>query len=198
MMDEMQAVDQENNAYPAGEKVPGQAESRKALRKFLEDLAISRCPWWDDYNRLRAEGWDWRKAAYIAWAASPVLNRWPDSQEKLAKDVLGLRSDRTIRKWRENDALIDERVAKMQIEPLMRHRADVIHALVAMASTPDPKTFQDRRMFLEMTGDYRPRGANTNLDLDLGVLSDEQLERIAAGEDPVHVLATTSSGKSGD
>ena len=67
--------------------------------------------------------------------------------------------------------------------------------LISVAATPDSKAFQDRRLFLEMTGDYRPKGANTNLDIDLGQLSDEQLERIAAGEDPIHVLA--SSSKSG-
>lgn len=138
---------------------------------------------------LRAEKWDWRKAAYIAWASSPVLDRWPESQETLAVQVLGLRSDRTIRKWREKDPTIDERVAKMQIEPLLKHRRDVIDALVHVASMPDPKAHPDRRMLLEIIGVYKPKAANTNLDIDLSALSDDQLERIAAGEEPVHVLA---------
>ena len=35
---------------------------------------------------------------------------------------------------------------------------------------------------------------STNLNIDLSQLNDEQLERIANGEDPVHVLATSSEG----
>jgi len=38
------------------------------------------------------------------------------------------------------------------------------------------------------------RQATANLNVDLASLSDEQLERIAAGEDPVKVLASGSSG----
>jgi len=35
---------------------------------------------------------------------------------------------------------------------------------------------------------------NTNLNIDLNELTDEQLERIASGEDPAHVLAVTGRG----
>ena len=120
---------------------------------------LARCKWRDEYLVLRTEGWDWRKAAYIAWASSPAKERWPANQELLASNVLGLKSDRTIRKWRENDATIDDRVALMQIEPMMKHRRDVIEALVRVAMVPHPKAHQDRKLFLEMTGDYKPRGA---------------------------------------
>ncbi|RPI64255.1 MAG: hypothetical protein EHM48_01150 [Planctomycetaceae bacterium] len=112
----------------------------------------------DDYLALRAEGWTWRKAALIAWSASPTKDRWPASQSELATQVLGLRSDRTIRKWREKDPGIDERISRAMVEPLMRHRRDVIDALVFVAKTEDPKAHPDRRMFLEMTGDYKPKG----------------------------------------
>ena len=43
-------------------------------------------------------------------------------------------------------------------------------------------------------GDRRQQSQNTNLDLDVGMLTDEQLERIANGEDPLNVLATPSTG----
>ena len=35
----------------------------------------------------------------------------------------------------------------------------------------------------------------TNFDIDMDSLTDEQLERIANGEDPVHVLATSGEGE---
>jgi len=156
MTDANLLLDDESTAYPASAATPGQAESRNAHAAF-EEMVKDAAVWLDDYYRLRGEGWDWRKAAYIAWASSPATDRWPKTQMELATKVLGLRSDRTIQKWRADDARIDERVAKMQIEPLMRHRRDVIEALVAVASSHDPKAASDRRVFLEMTGDYKPK-----------------------------------------
>jgi len=38
----------------------------------------------------------------------------------------------------------------------------------------------------------------TNINVDLNSLTAEQLERVAAGEDPAHVLATTQSDNSND
>lgn len=149
------SVDDESTAFPASEKTPGQAESRNAYQSFIEDETHP--VWWDDYLALRSEGWDWRKSAYIAWASSAVILRWPKTQGELATQVLGLRSDRTIQKWRADDPRIDERVAKLQVEPLLRHRRDVIEALVTSAMSPDPKSHPDRKMFLELTGDYKAK-----------------------------------------
>lgn len=156
MTDANLLLDDESTAFPASAATPGQSESRSAHTAFeamVKDAAV----WLDDYYRLRSEGWDWRKSAYIAWASSPATDRWPKTQKDLASNVLGLKSDRTIQKWREDDRSIDERVAKLQIEPLMRHRRDVIEALIAVASSHDPKAASDRRVFLEMVGDYKPK-----------------------------------------
>lgn len=142
-------------AFPATEATPGQEESRIAFGNF--QVKRSECPWWEAYLELRGEGWDWRKAAYIAWASSPARGRWPETQEELADKVLGLKSDRTIRKWRETHPGIDERIRQLQVAPLLLHRRDVIDALIAVAQDPDPKGHQDRKLFLEMTGDYKPR-----------------------------------------
>jgi len=149
--------DDGGTAFPAAEGTPGQAESRGAWARFQEQRTT--CPWWEEFLGLRREGFTWRVAAWIAWAASPARGRWPETQLKLATDVLGLKADRVIAKWRAKDPRIDERIARLQVEPLMRHRRDVIEALVTSASDPDPKSHPDRRMFLEMTGDYQPRGA---------------------------------------
>lgn len=150
-----QPVDDTATAFPASETTPGQAESRNAYQQFIER---DRKPeWWEDYEALRAEGWDWRKAAFIAWEAAPALGRWPATQMKLAQEVLGLKSDRTIQKWRENDPAIDERVMKFRAAPFFRHLRDIIDASVAVAMTPTNAGTPERKMVFEMTGLYKPK-----------------------------------------
>ncbi len=112
--------------------------------------------WFDEYSRLVEGGWKWRVAAYIAWAASPRVGRWPSTQEKLATEVLGLTSDRQIIKWRKDNPRIMDLISDLQVAPMLSHRADVIGALVKSAMTPDYKNHQDRELFLIMTGDYIP------------------------------------------
>lgn len=174
-------VDNSLTAFPASEATPGQKESRTARAAFLEKRA--ECPWWQDYLELRLEGWDWRKAAYIAWKASPALDRWPKTKSELAT-LLGLASDRVIRKWVQNEPAIEERIAKMQLEPLMEHRADVIKHLIDLAATGTERyAFQYQKIFLTMTHDLggktdgknpasRPGETSSALNL-----SDEELEQ---------------------
>lgn len=140
--------------FPAGERVQGQAESRRAYDVFLGRMA--EFGWWQEYQELRGLGWDWRKAVYIAWASSPAVGRQPETQELLAQQVLGLKSDRTIRTWRERHSEIDEMVAALQAAPLLKHRRDIFDALAASASSPDFRHHSDRRLALEMMGDYKP------------------------------------------
>lgn len=183
-------TDNPETAFPASERTPGQATSRTARQRLLE-LAGERAPvWWRDYLDLRAQGWDWRKATYIAWASSPAADRWPATQEELARDILGLRTDRTIRKWKEKYPEIDERVAELQAAPLMRHRRDVFDALVAVARSHDPKAFSDRKLFLTMTGDYKERqtvsvggdegSGPVRFGVEFGELTDEELAGVGA------------------
>jgi hypothetical protein len=112
--------------------------------------------WMEEYTALRAEGWTWRVACYISWAMTPRKGRWPKSMQELAS-VLGLRSARTIRAWREKNAAIDERVKGAIVAPLMEARADIIEALVESATSPDYKHHRDRRLALEMAKLYTPR-----------------------------------------
>jgi len=143
--------------------------------------------WFDEYLKLIELGWPWRVACYIAWAASPRATRWPKTLKELASLVLGLRSSRQIHTWRTKYPTIDEMVAMMQAAPLFEHRRDVIEALVKMASEPDYKSFNDRKLFLELVGDYVPRS-----QLDLGKaakgdvvqeMTDEELRKWL-GENP--------------
>jgi len=145
-------------------------------------------PWWQDYCEMLAHGRTWRQAVYIAWAASPARLRVPSSQDELAVEVLGLKSDRVISKWRANDPSIDDDIAYLQAAPLLRARREIFDALAESATNPDPKSHPDRKLALEMLGDYRPKQATelTGKDggpvqVDVGVLSDEERAgRIAA------------------
>lgn len=173
-------------AFPVPAQTPGQTRSREAFDTFEKQHESAR--WWADYAHLRNEGFTWRIAAYIAWAASPLQMRWPATLKELATKVLGLKSDKVIYKWRRLNPEIEARVEKFRAEPLLRYRTDVLTALIDVASTPSPLSHPDRKMYLEMTGDYKPKaqtvltGANDGpITFDFSELSDAELERIAAG-----------------
>ena len=114
-------------------------------------------PWMEDYYSLVAEGWTWRQAVYIVWASLPKSSRIPGSQGELARQVLGLTSDRVIRDWRERNPMLDARVARMTAGALARARAEIYQALITAATSPDPRAHSDRKLALEMLGDYMPR-----------------------------------------
>lgn len=149
--------------FPASPAVPGQVKSREAYA-LLEQYATS-APWWDDYQGLLAEvddkkkpRWGWRKAVFIAWSSMPGDRRWPSTQVELATGILGLNTDRTIRQWRQKDAGIDEKIAEMSgAHILFKYRSATFHALGQSASDPDPRGHADRKLLLEITGDYTPK-----------------------------------------
>jgi hypothetical protein len=112
-------------------------------------------PYFETFLDLLDGQWPPRIAAFIAWASSPRLDRVPATQEELAH-MLGLTSDRQFSKWRRQYPSIDTLIAKLQIGPLLKHRADVFQALAESASNPDYKHNPDRKLFAEITGDYVP------------------------------------------
>jgi hypothetical protein len=135
--------------------------------------------WLDDYNELCKGGWPWRVAAYIAWASTPRGSREPKTQDDLARNHLGLASDRAINTWRRKNPAIDEMVKMMQAGPLFKHRSEIYNALVAVAVKPEYKSHNDRKLALELLGDYVPTskllaaltargqvGAKTDAELD--------------------------------
>jgi hypothetical protein len=152
----------DDTLFPAGEAAPGQAQSRKAYQENLDSLKDF--DWWQDYLELTRRGWDWRKAVYIAWSAAPYTARTPATQEELALTVLGLASDRVIGTWRKRHPEMEDEIANMQAAPLLRHRREIFDALATSASDPDPKSHQDRKLALEMLGDYKQRQEITGKD----------------------------------
>lgn len=141
--------------------------------------------WFDDYLRLKELGYEWRISAYIAWESSPKQNRWPATIQELATEVLGLKSPRVIYIWRKKNPNIDTVISMMQSAPLYAHRRDVIEALIAVATNPDYKGYQDRKLFFEMIGDHVPRNQievndkRAVKDDDLSALTDEELRQRA-------------------
>lgn len=131
--------------------------SEEARRIFESTEAAA--PWLEDYWALLGEGWSWRQAVYMIWSSVPRDVRWPATQAELATRVLGLTSDRVIREWRDKNPAMDLRIAKLAASVLAKHRAEIYQALVASATNPDGRNHQDRRMALEMLGDYTPRQA---------------------------------------
>lgn len=160
--------------FPASEATPGQSKSRASFADF--QAKSEKCPWWAEFLRLmQVNGLDWRKAAYVAWASSPYKTRWPSTLQGLCDEVLGC-SDRVVRKWRALNPALDKLVAQEQIAPLMLHRGDVIGALIEVASKPDTAAHSDRKLFLELTGDYKPKSA-VDVSGEIEMLTPEEIER---------------------
>jgi hypothetical protein len=159
-----------SGAFPASPITPGQPQSRLSWRVL--QTAAEKPAWWQDYLAIR-EAFphfrNWRIWVYIAWAGQPVGSRTPATLEVFAPTVLGC-SSRVVRKWREKtwgeNPTMEEAIAWVQAAPLLAHRRDVFDALAAVAKLHDPKAHNDRKMFLEMTGDYRPRGVNSPDDAE--------------------------------
>jgi hypothetical protein len=112
--------------------------------------------WAASYHKLINAGWPWRIAAWVAWSTVPKSLRWPKTQNELATEVLGLTSDRTIATWRKKFPTLDQLIADLQADEMLDARADVLNALKLSASNVDYKSHQDRKLYLEITGDYVP------------------------------------------
>lgn len=174
---------------PAGRGELSVDEIRLRSETARAALASIDLPWKEDYLKLVEGGWDWRVAAYIAWAASPKNLRSPKTQDELARLHLGLTSDRAINTWRRKNPAIDEMVAIMQAAPLWERRAEIYAALIAVATTHEYKGHNDRKLALELLGDYVPKSKieaelNKKLTDDLASLPFEEKLRLAGLTDP--------------
>lgn len=139
--------------------------------------------WLDTFFELLDGGWPWRQATYIAWASTPTEGRLPKTQDELARDYLGLTSDRAISTWRKRNPAILETIAVLQAAPLWEQRADHFRALNEGASQAgkDYKFFNHLKLAMEMRKDYIP-AAQAAIELtrkggtdDLTHLSDAEL-----------------------
>lgn len=162
-----------------------QLRSRE-VRRLFEARAEAE-PWMEDYFELLAEGFDWRQAVWMLWMSQPGDTRRPATQMELATQVLGLTSDRQIRRWRAKNPAIEVRIRQLQLSILSKHRADVLQTLAEMAKEADYKAHADRKLFLEMTGDYIPKSARMNISMpateeDVGAVDEATLRAAVAGD----------------
>lgn len=146
--------------------------------EMLGDLA-----WSDTYLALREEGWEWRKAAYIAWASLPAPERQPKTISEFAS-IIGLSTTKPIRAWRMKNKAIDLAVQRLSLSTLLDHAPKVVQALVESASDPNYKAAPDRKLYFEMTGMYVPRskigvGIDDSPEEDTANMSREELARLA-------------------
>lgn len=139
----------------ADDDAGGKAAPGDRLREF---------DWYGEYEELCSK-FKWRIAAYIAWASAPRKLRKPSTQQGFA-EVIGLKTDRTIRKWLDDDPTILAEVKRLQASPLLNHRRDIYEALVTGALDVE-RGHQDRKLALELMGDYkapkRPDDGQLNL-----------------------------------
>lgn len=148
-------------AFPASPATPGQQIARRSYRQLLEGKEMPN--WWADFQMIRTEFphfRSWRIWVYIAWASQPMRGRKPATKQELAEQVLGC-TVRAIWKWEQKSygdlPGVTDAIAWVQASPLLRHRRDIFNALIAVATQHDPKAHQDRKLALEMLGDYRPK-----------------------------------------
>lgn len=169
-------MDADDEEFGAGPNVPGQAASRAArgaIETWLQGCE-ARPAWegvWRELMEQRApligrdgelalnergharsrRRWTWRQAAYIAWMCTPKAQRTPGTLEELAT-LLGLKGAGAFRHWRARDKGIDEAISRLPRQLLAEHLVDAYAATVAVATSPDPKGHQDRRLLFELVG----------------------------------------------
>lgn len=129
-----------------------EAQLQAAASRRLFEAQEGPYPWLDAYWELRARGWDWRKAVYIAWLAMPEGGREPKTQHELATEILGLASDRRLREWRAANPAIEEEAIQLLRNRVFHALPAVLEALIESASTPSGRNHADRRTYLELTG----------------------------------------------
>jgi len=186
-MDEMQPI----QALPGMEEMVArdpltEAQLRSAHARRIFEVDEGYAPWMEDYWRLVGEGWPWRQAVYMLWASLPGDRRQPRTQGELATEVLGLTSDRVIREWKAGNPALDAEIARLSASILSKRRAAIYDALAESASNPSPRANSDRRLALEMMGDYSPKVGVTvtpgqQAPEDLDELSAEELRALEMG-----------------
>lgn len=142
----------EEQAVEPGNNIPGQAEAARGKRYFFTYLA-GRFPHIEDVFRLMAQGWDWRKAVYIAWLATPKRLRRPATQQELAVECLNLTSQRIFSNWRTDKSWpIEETAFKLARErataPGPERLAAVVQALYETGAMVGREGAADRKLIL--------------------------------------------------
>jgi transcriptional regulator with XRE-family HTH domain len=156
--------------------------------------------WPDHPNRKR----EWqKKALYIAWAAAPAGARQPRTQAEFA-EAIGV-STQAIWKWKNNNPEMAGLINELALFPLESAIRDVDFVTLKQATAldspvPARKLFYERYEAIRAARQPLPAQQVNQLlqvifnNLDWDSLPQEAIERIAAGENPVAVLASGMTG----
>lgn len=124
--------------------------ARFALKEKLNEGEMP--SWAEKYHELLNSNIPWKIAAFIAWSVVIKTHRWPATQEELAREVLGLTSDRRITEWRRKYPYIDQMIADLQVQEYFVYIPGSIKASGEVASIADYKSTAERRLLWEATG----------------------------------------------
>ena len=129
-----------------------------AAREAFEDALDERpecAPLQEPFVALLEQGWPWRKALYISWAKLPLRVRWPRTQEALA-ELMGLRSVRTISRWREKnpgiDLMVNLAVGRRVAGVVSEQTGNILSKVYEVGMTEGYRGQRDRRTWLEVDG----------------------------------------------
>jgi hypothetical protein len=147
-------------------------DAREEFEQAIDDRPEC-APLREPFLDLIEQGWDWRKALYIAWAQLPLAVRWPTTQEELAV-LMGLRSSRTIRKWREKnpgiDLLVKRAMGARAARRVSELTANILSKTYQVGMSEDYKGHRDRRLWLEADGLLKQE---MDINLTSAISSDE-------------------------
>lgn len=154
----------------ANNDIPGQTDKARGKRHFFSYLAAT-FPNLEDVYQLMARGYNWDKAVYITWLATPRPQRRPATLSELA-GLLNLKSERVFSTWRQRGVPIREEAAKLALsratEPGPERLEAVVEALYETAAQRGREGTGDRKLVLQMLGllNERPKEADKNADPD--------------------------------
>jgi hypothetical protein len=158
--------------------LPGiQAESKTpdfshAAERRLFEEALLEVPFAALYSDLVAQGWYWRKAAVVAWLATPKKERRPEHQYELA-NMLGCGQD-IITNLKQRPE-VQAQIMRITVAGLIEHKAAVDAALIESASSSDYKANQDRKTFYTLIGALKEQH-------ELAVRTDDSMSDMSTDE----------------
>jgi hypothetical protein len=153
--------------------------SHAAERRLFEE-ALRDVPFADLYADLVSQGWYWRKAAVVAWLATPKNERIPQFQRDLA-NLLGCSQD-VVSGFKQR-AEVQAAVMRITTASLIAHKAAVDDALIKSASSADYKNNQDRKTFYQLIGALKEQHdltLNQGDNAAMQQMSDAELLALAA------------------